>query len=53
MARLARRLEGEKPLQGNSITDRYDLIHHRASPDYEKKHVRVKKELYNMVLKMI
>ncbi|MCK4782687.1 MAG: hypothetical protein KAV87_02975, partial [Desulfobacteraceae bacterium] len=53
LARLARRLEGEKPLQGNSITDCYDLIHHRTSPDYEKKHVCVKKELNNMGLKMI
>ncbi|MBA7703390.1 hypothetical protein ES703_112175 [subsurface metagenome] len=52
LAKLAKRLEGEKPAPGYDITECYDLIHHKPMPDYEKAYLSVKSQLTEMGLKL-
>jgi len=52
LEKLTRRLEGEKPLEGYTITECYDLIHHRPLPEYQEAYISVKKELTDMGLKL-
>jgi hypothetical protein len=52
LARLTKRFEGEKPQEGYSITECYDLVHHKPKPDYEKVYIDVKKQLAKMGLKL-
>jgi len=53
LAKLAERLESEKPAPGYDITECYDLIHHRPAPHYEKAYLNVKKQLTKMGLKLL
>jgi len=53
LVKLANRLEGEKPREGYSITECYDLIHHKPNPDYEKVYLTVKEELKKMGLSLM
>ena len=53
LAKLAKRLESEKPAPGYDITECYDLIHHKPMPDYEKAYLNVKKQLTKMGLKLL
>lgn len=52
LAKLAKRLENEKPASGYDITECYDLIHHKPMPDYEKAYLSVKSQLTEMGLKL-
>ena len=52
LAKLAQRLQGEKPKEGYSVTECYDLIHHKPKPDYEKIYVGVKEQLKKMGLSL-
>jgi hypothetical protein len=52
LAKLVKRLEGEKPAPGYDITECYDLIHHKPMPDYEKAYLSVKSQLTEMGLKL-
>ncbi len=52
IAKLAKRLEGGKPVEGYSITECYDLVHHRPLPDFEKAYLSVKQQLSGMGLKL-
>ena len=52
LAKLVKRLEGEKPAPGYAITECYDLIHHKPMPDYEKAYLSVKSQLTEMGLKL-
>jgi len=53
LAKLAKRLEKEKPAEGYAITECYDLIHHKPAPDYEKTYISVKEQLTKMGLKLM
>ena len=53
LAKLAKRLESEKPAPGYDITECYDLLHHRPAPHYEKAYFSVKKQLTKMGLKLL
>ncbi len=53
LAKLAKRLESEKPAPGYDITECYDLIHHKPMQDYEKAYLNVKKQLTKMGLKLL
>jgi methylamine--corrinoid protein Co-methyltransferase len=53
LSRLAERLKGEKPQEGYSITECYDLIHHKPMPDYEKIYINVKEQLRKMGLNLM
>ena len=53
LAKLAKRLEKEKPAEGYAITECYDLIHHKPAPDYEKAYISVKEQLTKMGLKLM
>ncbi len=52
LAKLAKRLENEKPAPGYDTTECYDLIHHKPMPDYEKAYLSVKSQLKEMGLKL-
>lgn len=52
LVKLAERFEGKQPQDGFSITECYDLIHHRPKPDYERTYLDVKKQLSDMGLKL-
>jgi len=52
LAKLAQRLQGEKPKEGYSVTECYDLIHHKPKPDYEKIYVGVREQLEKMGLSL-
>jgi hypothetical protein len=52
LIRLAERLKGEKPQEGYSITECYDLVYHKPNSDYEKKYIDVKKQLREMGLNL-
>lgn len=49
---LARRLEGAKPAEGYTITECYDLVHHRPLPAYQEVYVSAKKALADMGLRL-
>ncbi len=51
LEKIAKRLENEKPAEGYDITECYDLIHHRPSPEYYDTYHKVKNELNRMGLK--
>jgi hypothetical protein len=53
LRKLARRFEGEKPQDGFSITECYDLIHHKPKPDYEKVYLSAKRQLTEMGLTLV
>ncbi len=53
LAKLAKRLENEKPALGYDITECYDLLHHRPAPHYEKAYVSTKEQLMKMGLKLM
>ena len=53
LAKLAKRLEEEKPAPGYDITECYDLIHHKPLPDYGKVYKSVKKQLIEIGLRLI
>lgn len=50
LARLAKKFEGKKPQEGKSITECYDLIHHRPFPELEKVYFEVKRQISEMGL---
>jgi methylamine--corrinoid protein Co-methyltransferase len=52
VAKLAKRFKGEKPQEGYSITECYDLVRHKPKPDYEKIYMNVKKQLREMGLNL-
>jgi len=52
LIRLAERLKGEKPQEGYSITECYDLVHHKPNSDYERKYIDVKKHLREIGLNL-
>jgi len=52
LSKLAERLKGEKPVEGYSITECYDLVNHRPLPDFEKAYLSTKKQLREMGLKL-
>ena len=52
LRRIARRLEGEKPVPGYDITECYDLIYHKPKPEYERIYFQVKDQLKEMGLKL-
>jgi methylamine--corrinoid protein Co-methyltransferase len=53
LAKLAQRFQGEKPQEGYSITECYDLAHHKPKPDYERIYGNVKKQLTEMGLNLM
>jgi len=53
LAKLAKRLEEEKPAPGYDITECYDLIHHKPMPDYEKVYKSIKQQLIEIGLRLI
>ena len=53
LAKLAKRLEDEKPALGSDITECYDLLHHKPLPDYEKVYKSVKEQLIEIGLRLI
>ena len=53
LAKIAKRLEDEKPASGYDITECYDLLHHKPLPDYEKVYNSVKEQLIEIGLRLI
>jgi methylamine--corrinoid protein Co-methyltransferase len=53
LVRLAKRFKEEKPQEGYSITECYDLIYHKPKQNYERVYVSVKKELKEMGLNLV
>jgi len=52
LAKLAQRIQGEQPQEGYSITECYDLAHHKPKPDYERIYSNVKNQLTEMGLNL-
>ena len=50
IGKWAKRFEGAKPQEGYSVTECYDLVHHKPKPEYEKVYIDVKKQLKEMGL---
>jgi methylamine--corrinoid protein Co-methyltransferase len=52
LSNITKLLENKKPQEGYSITECYDLIHHRPNPDYEKVYNNVKNQFKTLGLKL-
>jgi len=52
LAKIAELFENKKPQDGYSITECYDLIHHRPNADYEKVYHNVRSQLKALGLKL-
>jgi len=52
ITKIAELFENKTPQEGYSITECYDLIHHRPNPDYEKVYNNVKSQLKALGLKL-
>jgi hypothetical protein len=48
---LAERLKGRSPEAGEPITECYDLVHHRPSPEYQRIYQQVKEEIASLGLR--
>ncbi|MBW1961456.1 MAG: monomethylamine:corrinoid methyltransferase [Deltaproteobacteria bacterium] len=52
LGKIGKQLENKSPADGYSITECYDLIHHRPLPEYRKVYQNVKKILSNVGLNL-
>jgi hypothetical protein len=49
--KIAKRLEGHTPIDGQTIQECYDLLNHKALPHYDKLYRQIKEEIASYGLK--